>query len=72
MDKVEHSWELYAPRGDRNEFRSTLRWQRAPRATRRIGTMVNASEKCYKIRHSPRRGALPWLAEGFSPTAYAG
>jgi len=25
MDKVEHSWELRAPRGDRNKFRSTLR-----------------------------------------------
>ena len=23
------------------------------------------------IRHSPRRRALPWLAEGFSPTASA-
>jgi len=29
MDEVEHSWELRAPRGDRNEFRSTLRWMRA-------------------------------------------
>jgi len=34
MDKVEHSWELYAPRGDRNEFRSTLRQRRAPCAIR--------------------------------------
>jgi len=25
MDKVEHSWELRASRGDRNKFRSTLR-----------------------------------------------
>ena len=29
MDEVEHSWELRAPRGDRNKFRSTLRWMRA-------------------------------------------
>jgi len=28
--------ESHAPRGDRNEFRSTLRQRRAPCATRRI------------------------------------
>ena len=33
-DEVERSWELRAPRGDRNTFRSTLRRKRASRTTR--------------------------------------
>jgi len=47
MDKVEHSWEWRAPRDDRNKFRSTLRWKRAPHATRQVQTGVNVSENCY-------------------------
>jgi len=43
MDKVEHSRELRAPRGDRNTFRSTLRWTRTACATRQTRTGVNAS-----------------------------
>jgi len=43
MDKVEHSWELYAPRGDRNTFRSTFRRTRASCATRQTRTRVNVS-----------------------------
>jgi len=43
MDKVEQSWELYAPRGDRNKFRSTFRWTRASCATQRTWTRVNVS-----------------------------
>jgi len=47
MDKVERSWELRAPRSDRNKFRSTfrstLRWTRASRATRQTRTGVNVS-----------------------------
>ncbi len=45
----------HSPHGDRNEFRSTLSWQRASRATRRIGIMVNVSEKCYmlNLHHVP-------------------
>jgi len=43
MDKVEHSWELRAPRGDRNTFRSTLRWTRTSCVTRQTRTRVNVS-----------------------------
>jgi len=43
MNRVEYSWEWRAPRGDRNKFRSTLRWTRAPHATRQTWTRVNVS-----------------------------
>ena len=49
LDKVERSWELRAPRGDRNKFRSTLRWTRVSRATRQTWTRVNVSENCYNL-----------------------
>ncbi len=41
--------ESRSPRGDRNEFRSTLRRKRAPCATRRIGTMVNDDPIGYRL-----------------------
>jgi hypothetical protein len=49
LDEVEHSWELRTPLGDRNKFRSTLRWTRASRTTRQTWTRVNVSENCYKF-----------------------
>jgi hypothetical protein len=47
-DEIEHSWKWSVPRGDRNEFRSTLYWKRALCATRQTRTGVNVSENCYK------------------------
>jgi len=44
------------PCGDRNEFRSTLRRQRAARATRQTWTRVNVSENCDK--HARNRPSL--------------
>jgi len=49
LTEVEPGWrgwtllESHPPRGDRNEFRSTLRWTRASRATRQTRTGVNVS-----------------------------
>jgi len=43
MDKVKRSWELRAPRGDRNKFRSTFRWMRTSCATRQTWARVNVS-----------------------------
>jgi hypothetical protein len=53
-------WEWRASRDDRNTFRSTLCWTRAPRTTRRIGTMVKVSENCHNSRYplAPQQ-ALP-------------
>jgi hypothetical protein len=39
-----------SPRGDRNEFRSTLRQQWASRATRQSRTSGNVSERCSQVR----------------------
>jgi len=39
--------ESRSPRGDRNEFRSTLCPRQASRATRQTRTRVNVSENCY-------------------------
>jgi len=47
MDKVKRSWELRAPRGDRNPFRFTLRWTRTSCATRQTRTGINVSENCH-------------------------
>ncbi len=65
MDKVEHSWKWRSRRDDRNKFRSTFRWKRAPRTTRQTRTGVNVSENRYKFSISiisvyalPETGAL--------------
>jgi len=59
---VEHSWELRASRDDRNKCRSTLRWTRASRATRRLNPPGNcAPHAMTEINvglHSAGRGRL--------------
>ena len=48
-----HEFRSNPPRGDRNEFQSTRCREQAPRATRRIGTMVNVADDCNDHR-APR------------------
>ncbi len=61
--------ERRSPRGDRNEFRSTLRWTRSSRATRQTWTRVNVSETCYNAqspsapRHTVHTGFIAVLAK---------
>jgi len=55
MGKVEHSWELRAPRGDRNTFRSTLRWARAPHAVTAIHFGLPSAGRGRLARHGRHR-----------------
>jgi len=49
--EVEPSWELRASRDDRNKCRSTLRWTRASRATRRLNPPGNCAPLSIRLEN---------------------